>query len=192
MRPREQKNNAPFCERIKERFIRGHPPARAGLRCFVLHSSFILRRAMSYLSTALQRRAELRRLNQTDVAKHSGISRSFVSRLFSGELHDMSDANFVALLNVFAADPQAQAEIIVARCLDTLEIARAAKITGASLVEIAVKSSEARAKSSGIAMPLVNLAEETERAFAWLRSQCPLNPDLEKHLVGYAKLTGMK
>jgi len=40
--------------------------------------------------------------------------------------------------------------------------------------------------------PEIELSAETERAFAWLRSQCPLNPDLEKHLVGYAKLTGMK
>ncbi len=192
MQPREQKNNAPFCERIKERFIRGHPPARAGLRCFILHSSFFIRRAMSYLSTALQRRADLRRLNQTDVAKHSGISRSYISRLFSGEFHEMSDANFVALLNVFATDPQAQAEIIAARCLDTLEIARAARIPGAQLVEIGAKTPEAKAKSGVAALPLVNLAEETERAFAWLRSQCPLNPDLEKHLVGYARLTGMK
>ena len=33
---------------------------------------------------------------------------------------------------------------------------------------------------------------ETERAFAWLRSQCPVNADLEKHLVAYAKLMGMR
>jgi hypothetical protein len=36
------------------------------------------------------------------------------------------------------------------------------------------------------------LAHETERAFEWLRSQCPINPELETHLVGYARLTGMK
>ena len=40
--------------------------------------------------------------------------------------------------------------------------------------------------------PEIELSAETERAFAWLRGQCPLNPDLEKHLVGYAKLTGMR
>ena len=39
--------------------------------------------------------------------------------------------------------------------------------------------------------PEVELSHETERAVAWLRSQCPVNPELEKHLVGYAKLTGL-
>jgi transcriptional regulator with XRE-family HTH domain len=143
---------------------------------------------MSYLSTALQRRADLRRLNQTDVAKQSGISRSFVSRLFSGEFTDMSDENFTALLNVFVTDPHAQAEIIAARCLDTIAAAREARIPGAALVDIVVKKSEAKSDEA----PGVKLSEETERAFAWLRRQCPLNPDLEKHLIGYARLMGLK
>ncbi len=51
--------------------------------------------------------------------------------------------------------------------------------------------SGSRAVSSEFDFPEVHLSQETERAFAWLRSQCPLNPDLEKHLVGYAKLTGI-
>ncbi len=144
---------------------------------------------MSYLSTALQRRADLRRLNQTDVAKQSGISRSFVSRLFSGEFTDMSDENFTALLNVFVTDPHAQAEIIAARCLDTIAAAREARIPGAALVDIVVKKSEAKTTDNA---PVVPLSEETERAFAWLRRQCPLNPDLEKHLIGYARLMGLK
>ena len=38
----------------------------------------------------------------------------------------------------------------------------------------------------------VELAQETERAFAWLRAQCPINPEMEKHLIGYARLLGMK
>ena len=150
---------------------------------------------MSYLSTALQRRTERRQLNQSDLAKQSGISRSYISRLFSGEAREMSDANFIALLKVFATDPQAQAEIIAARCMDTLEVARAARTPGAELVEIRVKNPEPRAKDrapSGSDFPDVELSHETERAFAWLRSQCPVNPDLEKHLVGYAKLTGLK
>lgn len=143
---------------------------------------------MSFLSTALQRRAEIRRLNQTDIAKQSGISRSFVSRLFSGESHDLSDENFTALLNVFVTDPQAQAEIIAARCMDTIAAAREARVPGAALVDVVVKTSEGKTNT----VPAVCLSEETERAFAWLRNQCPLNPDLEKHLVGYAKLMGMK
>ena len=147
---------------------------------------------MSFLSTALQRRAEIRRLNQTDIAKQSGISRSFVSRLFSGEFHDLSDENFTALLNVFVTDPQAQAEIIAARCMDTIAVAREARVPGAALVDIVVKAKDAKAGNESLPQPSVTLSEESERAFAWLRIQCPLNPDLEKHLVGYARLMGMK
>jgi len=147
---------------------------------------------MSFLSTTLQRRAEIRRLNQTDIAKQSGISRSNISRLLSGEFSDMSDDNFAALLNVFVTDPQAQAEIIAARCEDTLEVARAARIRGAELVKISVKAPEAKATDDAAAIPAVQLSRETERAFAWLRNQCPTNPDLERHLVGYAKLMGMQ
>lgn len=36
---------------------------------------------MSYLSVALQRRLERRQMNQSDLAKLSGISRSYISRL---------------------------------------------------------------------------------------------------------------
>jgi len=146
---------------------------------------------MSFLSTALHRRAEIRHLNQTDIAKQSGISRSFVSRLFAGEFTDMSDENFTALLNVFVSDPQAQAEIIAARCMDTVAVAREARVTGAGLVEVVVKSPETKGHNAQ-ARSDVTLSEETERAFAWLRNQCPLNPELEKHLVGYAKLMGMR
>ena len=141
---------------------------------------------MSYLSIALQRRAERRQLNQSDLAKLSGISRSYISRLFSGVSSELSDENFIAVLKVFATDPAAQADIIAARCMD----ARVGP--GSELVEITVKTSEAKAKMTPAVFPSVELSHETERAFAWLRSQCPLNPDLEKHLIGYAKLTGMK
>jgi transcriptional regulator with XRE-family HTH domain len=140
---------------------------------------------MSYLSIALQRRAERRQLNQSDLAKLSGISRSYISRLFSGVSSELSDENFVAVLKVFAADPSAQAEIIAARCMD----ARVGP--GSELVEIMVKKSNPSPTASRL-VPELELSAETERAFAWLRSQCPLNPDLKKHLVGYAKLTGMK
>lgn len=143
---------------------------------------------MSYLSTALQRQLERRSLTQSDLAKASGISRSYISRLLSGEFSELSDPNFTALLKAFAADRQSQAELVAARCLD-------ARIgPGSELVEISVK------KTSGFTTspqpthpyPAVELSAETERAFAWLRSQCPLNPDLEKHLIGYAKLTGLR
>jgi len=144
---------------------------------------------MSYLSIALQRQIERRRMNQSELARGAGLSKSHVSRLFSGESKDLSDENFVAILKTFSADPLSQAELVAARCMD----ARVGP--GSELVEIRVKTVEPGAKKtapSGTDFPDVELSHETERAFAWLRSQCPLNPDLEKHLVGYAKLTGMK
>ena len=62
---------------------------------------------------------------------------------------------------------------------------------GSELVEIGIRGpNEPGDKTT--TPPEQRLSEETERAFAWLRSQCPINADLEKHLVGYAKLTGMK
>jgi transcriptional regulator with XRE-family HTH domain len=149
----------------------------------------IRQKKMSYLSIALQRQTERRHLNQSDIARGANLSRSYISRLFSGESHELSDQNFSALLKIFAADPLAQAELVAARCQD----AKAAAIgtPGADLVEIKVKAA-APAEKPDSSFPQVHLSQETERAFAWLRSQCPVNPDLEKHLVGYARLTGMK
>lgn len=141
---------------------------------------------MSYLSIALQRRIERRQMNQSDLAKQSGISKSYISRLFSGVATELSDENFVALLKVFAADPAAQAELVAARCMDVRTG------PGAELVEISVKGRAPAKSEKQKEFPEVELSHETERAFAWLRSQCPVNPELEKHLVGYAKLTGMK
>ena len=63
---------------------------------------------------------------------------------------------------------------------------------GADLVEIRIKDRGKADQGEPEMREQIHLSEETERAFAWLRSQCPLNSDLEKHLVGYAKLTGMK
>lgn len=150
---------------------------------------------MSYFSIALQRAAESRNLSQTDIAKLSGVSRSFISRLMTGDAQELADDNFVALLKVWATSPQTQAEIIAARMMDTLMVARAASVPGAALVDLAVKKTSAQApatKAQSPEFPEVELSHETERAFAWLRSQCPLNPDLEKHLVGYAKMLGLR
>jgi len=141
---------------------------------------------MSYLSIALQRRIERRQMNQSDLANQSGISKSYISRLFSGVAKELSDENFVAVLKVFAADPQAQAELVAARCMDV----RVGP--GSELVEISVKGRAPAKSEKQKEFPEVELSHETERAVAWLRSQCPVNPELEKHLVGYAKLTGMK
>jgi hypothetical protein len=63
---------------------------------------------------------------------------------------------------------------------------------GAEMVEITIKGRPPADGPKQPEFPDVELSHETERAFAWLRSQCPLNPELEKHLVGYAKLTGMR
>jgi transcriptional regulator with XRE-family HTH domain len=146
---------------------------------------------MSYLSTALQRQIERRRMNQSELARGAGLSKSHISRLFSGASRDLSDANFAAILKIFSADPHGQAELIAARCRDTL--AGAAGAPGADLVEIKVKGELSKHHTSSENLGLqVQFAQETERAFAWLRSQCPLNPELEQHLVGYARLMGMK
>jgi transcriptional regulator with XRE-family HTH domain len=144
---------------------------------------------MSYFSVALQRQAEERHLSQSDIARQCGLSRSFISRLMSGESRDLSDQNVVALLKVFSADPQAQADLVAARCMDAREVARAAGTVGAQLVDIQVKNAAKAEKSE---LPQVHLNAETEKAFAWLRTHCPLNPGLEQHLVGYARLMGMK
>ena len=73
---------------------------------------------MSYLSIALQRQTERRHLNQSDIARGAGLSRSYISRLFSGESHELSDQNFTAVLRFFSTDQVAQAELIAARCMD--------------------------------------------------------------------------
>ena len=104
----------------------------------------------------------------------------------SGESRDVSDQNLIAILKIFSADPTAQAELVAARCMD----ARVGP--GADLVDIRVRTAAKAEKSEPDLADNVHLSQETERAFAWLRSQCPLNAELEKHLVGYAKLTGMK
>jgi transcriptional regulator with XRE-family HTH domain len=142
---------------------------------------------MSYLSITLQRQAERRQLNQSDVARGCGLSRSYISRLFSGDSHELSDQNFTSILKIFSADQLAQAELVAARCMDAK--AGADGSPGADLVEIKVRGAAPADKPE---FEPVHLSQETERAFAWLRSQCPLNPELEKHLVGYARLTGMK
>ena len=142
---------------------------------------------MSYFSTALNRVSERNGFKQADIARESGLSRSHVSRLFKGDQKTIYDSDMVAILRVFRADPLDQAELIAARCMD-------ARIgPGADLVQITVND-QATAKSDtrDNEFEKVELSHETERAFAWLRSQCPINPDLEKHLVGYARLTGMK
>jgi transcriptional regulator with XRE-family HTH domain len=146
---------------------------------------------MSYFSVALQCQAERRRLNQTDIGRECGLSRSFISRVMSGESRDLSDQNVAAILKVFSADAQAQAELVAARCMDAREVARAAGAPGADLVDIQIKNA-GKAEKREIELPQVHLSSQSERAFNWLRSQCPLNPDLEQHLVGYARLTGMK
>jgi hypothetical protein len=145
---------------------------------------------MSYFSIALQRQAEKRHLNQSDIGRQCSLSRSFISRVMSGESRDLSDQNVVAILKVFATDAQAQADLVAARCMDARQVASTAG-PGADLVEIRVKTA-GPAEKREMEPPQVHLSKETERAFAWLRSQCPLNPDLEQHLTGYARLMGMK
>ena len=137
---------------------------------------------MSHLSIALQRHCERRRFTQNDFARQSGLLPSTISRYFSQAPGDISNDNFLSFLKAFSNDSQVQAELVAARCLD-VRIG-----PGSDQVEISLKKTGA----APIPAATVELTQETERAIAWLRSQCPLNPDLEKHLIGYAKLLGMK
>ena len=137
---------------------------------------------MSHLSIALQRHCERRHFTQNDFARQSGLLPSTISRYFSQAPGDISNDNFLSFLKAFSNDSQAQAELVAARCLD-VRIG-----PGSDQVEISLK----KAGTSPVSSPLTELSQESERAFAWLRDQCPLNPDLEKHLIGYAKLLGMK
>ena len=92
---------------------------------------------MSYLSIALRLQAERRHLNQSDIARNCGLSRSFISRLLSGESHDLSDENFTAILNSFSADPS-RPKPSCGRPVPGRP-ARAAGTPGAHLVDIEVK-----------------------------------------------------
>ncbi len=142
---------------------------------------------MSYFSTALNRISERNAFKQADIARESGLSRSHVSRLFKGDQKTIYDTDMAAILRVFHRDPREQAELIAARCMDVRTG------PGAELVEITIKGQAKTGRdTSASEFEKVELSHETERAFAWLRSQCPINPDLEKHLLGYARLTGMK
>ena len=142
---------------------------------------------MSYFSTALRRIAERNALKQADIVRESGLTRSHVSRLFTGDQKMVYDTDMSAILRVFRRNPHHQAELVAARCMDVRTG------PGAELVEITIKSEgQAQRNAPDREIQEVELSHETERAFAWLRSQCPINPDLEKHLVGYARLTGMK
>lgn len=140
---------------------------------------------MSYFSTALKRIAERNDLKQADIVRGSGLTRSHISRLFTGDQKLVYDADMAAILRVFRRDPRDQAELVAARCMDVRTG------PGAELVEITIQG-EAHRNGREREIQEVELSHETERAFAWLRSQCPINADLEKHLVGYARLTGMK
>jgi len=140
---------------------------------------------MSYFSTALKRVTERNGLKQADIVRESRLTRSHVSRLFTGGQTLVYDADFAAILRVFRRNPHDQAELVAARCMD------ARNGPGAELVEITIKG-EAERREGRHRPEEIELSHETERALAWLRSRCPVNPALEEHLVGYARLTGMK
>jgi hypothetical protein len=140
---------------------------------------------MSYLSTALNRIADKQQIRQADVTRATGLTRSHVSRLFSGGQLILTDTVFITLLRAFAKNPADQAELVAARCED----ARVGP--GSASVQITVTRSAPANAEKIKDFKDVQLSHDTERAFAWLRSQCPINPALERHLVGYAELTGM-
>lgn len=141
---------------------------------------------MSYFSTALARIAARNQLSQTEIARHAGLTQSHLSRVFNGEHRTMTNEDFVKMITAFK-DPRDRAEIIAARCMDVRVGA------GADLVEIIVKTQRDGAKpGKQNDSAHVELSPETEKAIAYLRSQCPLNPELEKHLISYARLLGMR
>lgn len=140
---------------------------------------------MSYVSTALNRLADKNGFKQADIVRESDLNKSFVSRLFNAEKLSVTDEDFLSLLKAFRRHPEEQAELIAARCMD-------ARIgPTAELVEIRVKHAGSSRKERNFGYPEVELSHDGERALAWLRSQCPLNPEMERHLIGFAKLTGM-
>src|SRR5689334_24786778 len=134
---------------------------------------------MSYFSTALKRIAERNDLKQADIVRESGLTRSHVSRLFTGDQKQVYDADMTAILRVFRRNPHDQAQLVAARCMDVRTG------PGAELVEITIKGDGQRSEHEREIQD-VELSHETERAFAWLRSQCPVNPDLrsEERRVG--------
>lgn len=143
---------------------------------------------MSYLSHALQRCCDRRDITQSELSRRCGVSRSFISRLCSGEARDLSDENFVAILNVFTGDVAAQAELVAARCMD-VRIGPGSQLVKVE-VTVAKPGGEGAVAVRKDAEVDVSLSHETEETFRWLRRQCPLNPALERHLLGYAKLMG--
>lgn len=141
---------------------------------------------MSYLSTALNRTLDRYQWKQADVARETGLTRSHISRVFNGDQRSVADEDFVAILRAFRRDPRDQAELVAARCMD----ARVGP--SADLVEISIKGQAPAVAGTRSELPDVPLSQETERAFAWLHRLCPVNADLEQHIVGYARLMGMK
>ena len=140
---------------------------------------------MSYFSTALTRITERNQLRQADVVRDSGLTRSHVSRLFSGEQRTITDEDFLSLLKAFR-EKRDQAELIAARCMDY----RVGP--GAAFVEIMVNLPKPGEGAVAVRKdPDVELSHETEEMFRWLRRQCPLSPAMEKHLLGFAKMMGM-
>lgn len=141
---------------------------------------------MSYFSTALTRITDRNQLRQADVVRDSGLTRSHVSRLFSGEQRTITDDDFISLLKAFR-EKRDQAELIAARCMD-VRVGPAAHF-----VEIAVNLPKPGAEGTVAVRkdPDVELSHETEEMFRWLRRQCPLSPAMEKHLLGFAKMMGM-
>src|SRR3954466_8016107 len=73
---------------------------------------------MSYLSTALTRLAEKYHLKQADIVRQTRLTKSHLSRVFSGDQVSISDDDLVKLLKLFARDRPDQSEIIAARCMD--------------------------------------------------------------------------
>ncbi len=156
---------------------------------------------MSYFSTALTRITERNQLRQADVVRDSGLTRSHVSRLFSGEQRTITDEDFIFILKAYR-DRRDQAELTAARCMD-MRIGPAAQLVDIT-VNLPQPGAEAAMAERTVAehtvavravaerkLPDVELSHETEEMFRWLRRQCPLSPAMEKHLLSFARMMGM-
>lgn len=139
---------------------------------------------MSYLGITLQRIAGDNDRSQKLIAENSGISRSTINRIFSGEIKDVADADFAAIASATTQKKQQQAELVAARCDDVRNG------PGADLVEIVVRGKPVERKLTEF--PEVKLSREHERALAFLRSQVPLNEALGDVLKNMAVAMGLK
>ena len=115
-----------------------------------------------------------------DIARHLGSSEAHASRLVSGRQKFVSDEDFIKILEKVATTQRDRAALVAARCLDH-------KIgPGSEMVRISIGNK----KSKGEREFQLELDQETEEAFDYLRSIIPQNPKVKEMVIGWAGLLG--